>query len=486
MAWKWVTVPVSDMLGGMSVQPPQVEEVKGSFAACCPTFESTAALDRLRQREYGRLVRDGHVYLDFTGGGLYPDSIIRRHMERLREGVFGNPHSVNPTSMAAGELVEATRRKILDYFRAPAEEYEVIFTANASQSLKLIGESYPFEPGCRLLLTFDNHNSVNGIREYDRACGAETTYVPLDSRLRIETPVLERFLDLAEPGRHNLFAYPAQSNFSGVQHPLEWIEMASSRGWDVLLDAAAFVPTNRLDLSRWKPDYVALSFYKMLGYPTGVGALLARRQALAKLHRPWFAGGTIEVASVQADNHVLASGEQAWEDGTLDYLNIPAVGLGLDLLESVGIETVHERVTCLTRWLLRRVSELEHTNGERLVRIYGPLETEMRGGTVAMNFLDPDGRVVDHQRIELMAAERQISLRTGCFCNPGAGEVALGLTKGEIETCFSHAGSDLTLEEFRGCIDPTKGTGAVRVSLGMVSTLEDVEVFIAFARSLAS
>ena len=65
-------------------------------------------------------------------------------------------------------------------------------------------------------------------------------------------------------------------------------------------------------------------------------------------------------------------------------------------------------------------------------------------------------------------------MRTGCFCNPGAGEVALGLTKGEIETCFSHGG-----------IDPEKGTGAVRVSVGMVSTLDDVEAFIAFARSLA-
>jgi selenocysteine lyase/cysteine desulfurase len=110
----------------------------------------------------------------------------------------------------------------------------------------------------------------------------------------------------------------------------------------------------------------------------------------------------------------------------------------------------------------------------------------MRGATVAMNFLDREGGVIDHRRIELLAAERGISLRTGCFCNPGAGEVALGLTKGEIETCFSGSGEQLTLEEFRGCIDPQKGTGAVRVSLGMVSTLEDVEAFIAFARGLAA
>ena len=52
-----------------------------------------------------------------------------------------------------------------------------------------------------------------------------------------------------------------------------------------VLDASAFVPTNRLDLARWKPDFVSLSFYKMFGYPTGIGALIARRDALAKLRR---------------------------------------------------------------------------------------------------------------------------------------------------------------------------------------------------------
>jgi selenocysteine lyase/cysteine desulfurase len=69
----------------------------------------------------------------------------------------------------------------------------------------------------------------------------------------------------------------------------------------VLLDAAAYVPTNRLDLDRWQPDFVALSFYKMFGWPSGVGCLLARREALAKLERPWFSGGTIVAAFVQRE-----------------------------------------------------------------------------------------------------------------------------------------------------------------------------------------
>ena len=64
----------------------------------------------------------------------------------------------------------------------------------------------------------------------------------------------------AVPRRRGLLAYPAQSNFSGVQHSLDWIQTAHEHGYDVLLDAAAYVPSNRLDLSVVKPDFVAVSW----------------------------------------------------------------------------------------------------------------------------------------------------------------------------------------------------------------------------------
>lgn len=59
--------------------------------------------------------------------------------------------------------------------------------------------------------------------------------------------------------------------------------MAHAQGWDVLLDAAAYVPTSTLNLSSVQPDFVACSFYKMFGYPTGVGCLLVRNTALPRL-----------------------------------------------------------------------------------------------------------------------------------------------------------------------------------------------------------
>jgi selenocysteine lyase/cysteine desulfurase len=301
--------------------------------------------------------------------------------------------------------------------------------------------------------------------------------------MRVDERDLFPELDRVDRGAHHLFAYPAQSNFSGVQHPLEWIERAQSRGWDVLLDAAAFTPTNRLDLGRWTPDFVVQSFYKIFGYPTGVGALLARRRALAKLRRPWFAGGTITVASVQGDKYYLARDESAFEDGTVNFLALPAVEIGLDHIESIGIETIHERVRCLTGWLLGHLLTLRHRGGQPLVRLYGPATTAGRGGIVTFNFYDAAGRAIDHRRVEDAATAANISLRTGCFCNPGGGEVALGLTGTELSSCFRQPEHEthLTVDDFRMCIDG-KSTGAVRVSLGLVSNLADVETFIHFAK----
>jgi len=450
-----------------------------------PAYDRTHDIDELRDRDYPRLDRMGQVYLDYTGGGLYAESQLKLHQQVLAEHVFGNPHSANPTSQAATRLIENTRERILQFFHADSEEYTVIFTQNASGALKLVGESYPFAPGDRYLLTFDNHNSVNGIREFAHAKGAEVTYIPVSlPDLRIDTTSLEAGLETAAVGKNNLFAYPAQSNFSGVQHPLEWIERAHTRGWDVLLDVAAFVPTNPLDLDKYKADFVPVSFYKIFGYPTGIGALVARRSAIKKLRRPWFAGGTITVASVQGDKFYLAEAPAGFEDGTLDYLNIPAVEIGLNHIQAIGYETIHERVRALTGWLLDNLSALKHSTGVPLVRIYGPLNTVRRGGAVTLNFYDEADRPFDIRYIDKASSQVNISLRTGCFCNPGAGEIALGISAAELTTCFIKSGDDrLSYDDFRLCID-NKASGAVRVSVGLVSNFEDVQALLKFATTL--
>ena len=102
---------------------------------------------------------------------------------------------------------------------------------------------------------------------------------------------------------------------------------------------------------------------------------------------------------------------------------------------------------------------------------------------MAFNFLDPSGAVVDERAVARDASAAGISLRTGCFCNPGAGESAFGLTQQDVGAAWWRGGPrrDLrTIDDYLERAGLPSG-GAVRVSLGLVSNLADVERFLDFA-----
>jgi selenocysteine lyase/cysteine desulfurase len=353
----------------------------------------------LRAREFSRLDATGCAYLDYTGSGLYAESLIRADTDRLLCSVDGNPHA----DARMAERVECARDDVLRWLDADPSDYTVVFTANATAAIRLVGESYDFKS---LSLLIDNHNSVNGLRRFARKRRAPTRYVD-------------------EPPRTGLFAYPAQSNFSGAQYPLSW----ASDG-EVLLDAAAYVPTNPLSLRACNPTFVVVSFYKVFGYPTGVGALIVRRDALKRLERPWFSGGTVERVWVTQRRHKLKSGAEGFEDGTPNFLAIASLGSGLAFMRDVGIDRLHRRVADLARLLRRRLSDNPR------IRIYSPAETQ--AGVVTFNI---DG--IPFDRVERAARDAGIAVRSGCFCNPGAAD---------------RAGVD----------------GAVRASLGIASSEHDV------------
>ena len=432
--------------------------------------------EALRAREFARLDRSGEAYLDYTGSALYAESQVRGHLEYLADSVLGNPHSQSVASLRSTEHIEDARRLTLAFFAADPAEYEVIFTANASGALRLVGEAFAFGHGSRLVLSSDNHNSVNGIREIALARGAEVRYAQLDDELRLEGE--ERLLTRVTAP--SLFAYPAQSNFSGVQHPLGLVEGAHRAGYAVLLDAAAFVPTNALRLDEVHPDFVALSFYKMFGYPTGVGALIVRREALAALRRPWFAGGTVEFVSIQNRTHMFKAGAEGFEDGTPNFGAIAALPAGFELLGGIGMDNVKSRMGQLTTMLLAELSALRHSTGRSMTTIHGPADGRARGATVAFNVMDRYGRVVPYQRVEQQALASGVSIRGGCFCNPGAAERAFGFPAAETSACMERARREgFSVEAFAECLGGETAVGAVRASLGIASNERDIQRLLA-------
>ncbi|HXI21784.1 MAG TPA: aminotransferase class V-fold PLP-dependent enzyme, partial [Gemmatimonadales bacterium] len=273
---------------------------------------------RWRRQELGRVEAAGLCYLDYTGTALYAASLVEADAERLKGAVLGNPHSEHRASLDSTTDLEHAREAILDFLNADPAEFEVVITANASGACRLVGEGFPFGPDRGLLLTADNHNSVNGIREFARARGAPVVTIPLDPSLRLSGA--EAALRRERGAGGALFGFPAQSNFSGVRHDLSLVSLAQELGYRVLLDAAALLPTSNLDLRRLRPDFLALSLYKITGYPSGVGALVARSEALAELTCPWFSGGTVNWVTTAPARHRLREGGARFEDGTPPFL----------------------------------------------------------------------------------------------------------------------------------------------------------------------
>ena len=140
---------------------------------------------------------------------------------------------------------------------------------------------------------------------------------------------------------------------------------------------------------------------------------------------------------------------------------------------------VHTRVAALGSWLLDVLGSLRHGNGSAGAVVYGPRSWDRRGATIAFNFLHPDGRVVDERYVDRVAVRHNVSLRSGCFCNPGAGEVAFTISR---ETLVGgEFGEGMTLEDYIGQIGLPSG-GAIRASLGLASNFNDVRRFSDFAR----
>lgn len=436
--------------------------------------------ENLRATEYPILDQEHQVYLDYTGGNLYPRSLVLQHQELLLNNILGNPHSTNPTSQKATILVEQARKKIIDFFNA--EDYYCVFTSNASAALKIVGECYPFNDKSTYVLTFDNHNSVNGIRDFCNKKGGHTIPVPsYYEDLYIDTAALEKALTAADPLSNNLFAFPAQSNASGVQHDLSYIKLAQEKGFDVLLDAAAYVPTSKLDLKVIQPEFVSVSFYKIFGYPTGIGCLFIKKSVFPKLEKPWFAGGTVSMVSIITPERFLIDNHERFEDGTLNYNNIPAITLGLEFIEKIGIDKINRRVKSLAKYLFDELRNCKHDNGAPIVQIFGPKDFDKRGCNIFMNFFDADGVKIPFDQVIQKTNERNISIRSGCFCNPGIDEINYCITNEQMSAYFSNRtqGNFAELAAFLGML-----RGGIRISVGLATNHSDLNIFLDFVKSM--
>ena len=158
----------------------------------------------------------------------------------------------------------------------------------------------------------DNHTSVLGMREIISKNGVNTNSISHKAAFEIFKQNPKGSTLTCDTS--SLFVYSAQCNFSGLKYPLYWIDkvkqgylnsfLKTNSKWYILLDAACFASTNDLDLSVFKPDFLCISFYKLFGYPSGLGALLVRNSSAHTLKKLYYGGGTVNVVLSSEQFHV--------------------------------------------------------------------------------------------------------------------------------------------------------------------------------------
>ncbi|RAK82508.1 putative molybdenum cofactor sulfurase protein (HxB) [Aspergillus fijiensis CBS 313.89] len=441
-------------------------------------------IDVIREREYP-LLKD-ITYLDHAGTTLYAKSLIDSFSRDLTSNIYGNPHSLSAPSQLSTQRIDDTRLRALRFFNADPQEFDLVFVANATAAIKLVADALrdATTQGFWYGYHVDAHTSLVGAREL----------AALGSRCFMSDNEVERWmseLGSASAEGNRLFAFPAQSNMNGRRFPLQWcgrIRTMSSQRVYTMLDAASLVSTSPLDLSDAAnaPDFTALSFYKIFGFPD-IGALIVRKSAGQIFDkRRFFGGGTVDMVLTQETPwHAKkqSSIHERLEDGTLPFHNIIALDLAFEtharLFGSMSNVSSHTRF--LARKLHDRMVALRHHNGERVCHVYKSphadySDSSSQGPILAFNLRNSQGTWIGKSEVERLAGVKNIQIRSGTLCNPGGTAASLDWTGADMLRHFSHGlrcGDDHDIMDGRP-------TGILRASLGAMSSSRDINTFVAF------
>ena len=427
--------------------------------------------------------------MDHAGTTPYPKSLIEEYSQDLLTSLLGNPHSASTSSQHTTKRIEDIRVQVLSFFNADPEIFDIVFVSNATAAIKLVAECFRDRPdGFWYRYHRDSHTSLIGLRE-----------VATRGHDCFESADMDAWLDGKDELRASfradglgLIGYPAQSNLNGHRLPLDWIarirNQSRRKGEKVftLLDAAALLSTSTLDLSdpSIAPDFTALSFYKIFGFPD-LGALIVRKESGWVLRQKrYFGGGTVDAVSCKGEPWHMKKGSslhELLEDGTSPFHSIIALKTAVRVQKRLfgSQEQISRQTAYLSHRLYTDLIALRHGNGSTVVEVYKDptssyRDSQTQGPIIAFNLRNNRGKRVNLAEVEKLAAIRKIHLRSGGLCNPGGTASYLNLSDEQLKQNYS---SGQRCDEESGYNEDSP-TGSLRVSLGAASTIHDITALL--------
>lgn len=343
------------------------------------------------------------TYLDNAATSQKPLSVIESISNYYMNHNANVHRGIHTLGDEATRLLYEGRRKIAAFIGSDDPD-ELVFVRNTTEAINLVMRSWGvdhIEKGDVILTTqMEHHSNLVPWQILVKEKGARLEYVEVDEAGELVMEDLDRKLTM----KPKLMAVVQVSNFLGAINPIEEIiKKAHGVGAKVLVDAAQSTPHMKIDVSRLDVDFLAFSGHKMLG-PMGIGGLFVKKALLSQMKPFLYGGGMIDEVNFEGSS--FAHLPDRFDAGTPNVAGAVGLSGAVDYLEKLGMENViaHERK--LVKYALGRLSEVGG------VTLFGPKETEKKGGVVAFTM---EG-IHAHDVAQLLDRQMGVAVRSGHHC----------------------------------------------------------------------
>ena len=341
------------------------------------------------------------VYLDSGATSQKPEQVIEAESRFYREHNANAHRGIYTLGEEATEAYEGARARIARFFGVD-DPARLVFTRGTTESINLVAYGWAREylgAGDEILITeMEHHSNIVPWQLVVQATGATLRYIGLTDDGSLDLSNLGELLN----ERTRILGVTAMSNALGTITPLkQLVDAAHAVGAIVVVDAAQAAPHMPLDADALDVDFLAFSGHKMLG-PTASGGLLAKREHLDRL-QPMFGGGDM-IREVFFDHSTWNDVPYRFEAGTMQVAQQVGLAAACDYLDALGMDAVRAHEVELTRYALDRLLEAGCV-------VYGPKDTEIRGGTVSFAYRD-----VHPHDLATILNEEGVAIRAGHHC----------------------------------------------------------------------
>jgi len=341
------------------------------------------------------------VYLDSGATSQKPVQVIEAESNYYRLHNANAHRGIYALGEEATEAYEGARSRIARFFGVE-DASRLVFTRGTTESINLVaygwGRAFLGEGDEIVITEMEHHSNIVPWQMVAEATGATLRYIGLTD---------DGLLDLSNLGellneRTRILGVTAMSNALGTITPLrQLIDAAHAVGAIVVVDAAQAAPHLPLDMDGLDVDFLAFSGHKMLG-PTASGGLLAKREVLDRL-QPMFGGGDM-IREVFHDHATWNDVPYRFEAGTMQVAQQVGLATACDYLDALGMDAVRAHEVEITRYAIDRLLEAGAV-------VFGPKDTDIRGGTVSFWYRD-----IHPHDLATILNEDGIAIRAGHHC----------------------------------------------------------------------